>query len=989
VGATILRVESIGYRSTEQNVTIAVDQPATVNFELQASAVGLDEIVVTGTAGRTTKRALGNSISTVKAAELTEIAPITNVQNLLQGRTPGVMMMNSAGVVGGSSRIRIRGSSSISANNEPVVYVDGIRVQSGTYAPQGDAGQGVSLLESFNPNDIESIEVIKGPAASTLYGAEAANGVIQIITKKGKGSEGLQWSASMDWASTEWAAEKFTNYWICEDIHIDNPTGFPGCQIFNKSMPRDQRILKDRPLDPKFRSAAVKALYEQNALAAERAGNPELAQRWRTQDYPCLFPQQAPCDPNPLRTGYLRNMNLSVRGGGDSFNFYVSGENSDETGSFYNNFNNRKGGRANFGVVASEKANFAVNLGYVITDQMTPQSDNSSNSILRNSFRGQAGGPASQYLPGFRNFSPEFSNKSNTRIELERMTMGLTGNYNPWNWFTNRLTVGMDRSDRTLSSSNQIDQTGLQPFGATSATGSISLNYNLVHLYTVDYVGTVSNDLTGNLNSALSGGMQLTKRRSESEGISGNGLVANSLNLVSSAANRDASQSFSEQTSLGFFVEEKVGFKERLFGTVAVRVDDNSAFGEDFSLVVYPKASVSYVISEEDFFNVGWVDELKLRAAWGQAGNSPAPFSADRTYSTGRAIIGDAVVNTLSPSDYGNPNLKAETGQEIEAGFDASTLKGRLDLNFSYYFKQTKDALLSVADPPSSGWSGNHLVNVGEVRNHGIDASIDAAVVQLRNFQWDALFSIGTNSNKLVTFGKDAQGNPALIEDRFGQFLSVQRHREGFPLGGYWATDVERDASGKVILNAAGQATPVSCVWDVDDPSLCKEEYLGPSLPTRSIGMTNTFRVFNNLQLLVFADYQGGHWQWCAICSVRTRLDRNSPEINDPNITAEERGRLLSLQTKEYIYRADFIKLREVSATYSIPQRFVGKAGFKRAALTLSGRNLAIWTKYKGNSDPEVAFNSNAANGSAAFTTTDYAAIPMHRRLMLSMNFNF
>jgi TonB-dependent SusC/RagA subfamily outer membrane receptor len=233
-GQVTVRVESIGYRSVVQRTNVAAGQTAVVNFELTQSAIGLDEIVVTGTAGRTTKRAIGNSVGSIKASEITEAAPISNVQQLLQGRTPGVTLFASSGVVGGSSRIRIRGASSLNAGNEPVVFIDGVRVQSGTASTEGNTAQGISLLESINPNDIESIEVIKGPAAATLYGAEAATGVIQIITKKGRPSEGLTWQANFEYGQVDWSVDRISTYWLCTDSQIDNPTSYPGCQVFDK-----------------------------------------------------------------------------------------------------------------------------------------------------------------------------------------------------------------------------------------------------------------------------------------------------------------------------------------------------------------------------------------------------------------------------------------------------------------------------------------------------------------------------------------------------------------------------------------------------------------------------------------------------------------------------------------------------------------------------------------------------------------------------------
>jgi outer membrane receptor protein involved in Fe transport len=516
-----------------------------------------------------------------------------------------------------------------------------------------------------------------------------------------------------------------------------------------------------------------------------------------------------------------------------------------------------------------------------------------------------------------------------------------------------------------------------------------------VWLWTADVGSTLSFDVNDDWTSASSVGMQLTKRTAEGYDVDGWGFVANSLNLIGDASIRDASQSYSEQTSLGFYVQEQVGYQNRLFLTGAVRVDDNSAFGRDFSLVAYPKASVSWVISEESFFELPWVDDLKLRAAWGRAGNSPAPFSADRTYEAGVAVIGDQAVNMIAPEDYGNPDLKAETGDEIELGFDASLLSGRVGLDFTFYNKTTKDALLSVDDPPSSGWTGTHLVNIGEINNKGIELAVNASPVVRENVRWDVIASFSTAHNKLISFGTDAQGNPIMHEDRFGPFIATQRHREGYPLGGYWSIDVQRDANGLPILNANGVALLEECVsWAPDQRANCEEEFVGAPFPTRLLGLTNTLQLFDNLQLYAFLDYQGGHYQWCAICSVRTRSDRNSKEINDPRLDPShpeydtwgryERGLLLSQQTKRYIMPADFMKLRELSATYTLPSTWVERVGVSQASVTVAGRNLWMWTKYEGTADPEVAFT-----GTSNFETADYGSIPMQRRWSVSFNLNF
>lgn len=970
-GEQVIRVESIGFRTSEQTVVVVANESVEVSFGLVQSAIGLDGIVVTGTAGRTTLRALGNSVTQVNAAELTEVAPVTNVQQLLQGRAAGVTLLPSSGVVGGSSRIRVRGIGSLSAGNEPVVFIDGVRAYSGTSETQSNTAQGINRLETLNPNDIESVEIIKGPAAATLYGAEAAGGVIQIITKRGRAADGLQWNAGVEYGTIEWRRDDWpVTYWLCTDENIASPAAFPGCAQFSTSQPLSERRLIDHPFDMSRRSSAV---YQQLA-----------ARGLSTTDWECLYPQQEPCQPAPIRTGQLVSQNLSVRGGGEAYNFFLSLERQNEDGTFYNNINNRRSARANFGFLPSPRANFNVAVGYAQLQQRIPESDNSSNSILRNSYRGQAGGPNGQYLPGYRNMHPEFSNKFDRLQDIERLTMSLTTNYDPTSWWQNRLTVGLDRSERSNETFNQIDQTGLAPFGAIAALGRMQFNMPTTYFWTVDYSGTLTANLTRDVASAFSGGMQYVKSRTDTYGLDGQGLVANKLNLISSAAQTFSSQNFSEQISLGFYLQEQLSWADRVFGTVAVRIDDNSAFGSEFSVVVYPKASLSWVISEESFFNLAGVDELKLRGAWGQAGNAPSPFSADRTYSAARVIVNDESTNRLQTQAYGNPNLKAETGSEVELGFDASFLNGRLTADMTYFNKRTLDALISVNAPPSSGWTGSYLTNIGEISNTGLEVTLDAQLVERSRLRWGSTLALSTVNNKLVSFGRDAEGNPARDEVVMGPFIATQRHREGYPLGGFWSQDVQRDAQGNVVLNASGAAIVPTCTWPAQSADDCSEKYLGPMLPKYQLGFTNRLTLFNDFTLYGFLDYQGGHYKWCALCSVRTRLDLNSEEITNPDLDPVERARLMSLQTVDYITKSDFVKLRELSLTWAMPTELTGRFGFSRASITASGRNLWMWTAYGGGGDPEVTFTSTND-----FESADYASIPMLRRLLLSMNLSF
>jgi TonB-dependent starch-binding outer membrane protein SusC len=932
-GNYTIRAVRIGYGRVETPVTVPAGQEIVTDFAISPAAIELEQVIVTGTPGGVEKTKLGNSVSSIDGAKLADAMPTGNVLDMLTGRVPGLTLISNSGQAGAASNVRVRGAGSLGASYAPVYYIDGVRFESKTQEGFGTGNatvQGTSPFDFINPNDIESIEFVKGPAASTLYGADAAGGVLQIITKKGRrGAGGIQWSLGMESGETDWARYITVpnNYWLCQPAHIRQPSVYPGCAGMDSTAPAADRLLVDNPLRE---------------------------------------------DPLALRTGGTQKLDLSARGGSELFNYYLSFDRRNEDGVFYNNFDTRTGGRANIQFTPSPNADVTLTLGYARTHNRMPLQDNSSNGMLRNALRGRAGATKDPWKRGWRGFSPELINGYDNQTRSERLTMGITAQYQPWPWFRNRITLGLDKQDRKAAEFFAIDSTGKAPWGGTQATGVINEYLPITHTWTVDYAGTASLALNPELHSDFSGGMQLNMRERSSTQAIGEGLVTDSLNLVSGAAVTRADEAFSKQTSLGFYLQEQLGWRERLFGTVAIRIDDNSAFGSNFSLVAYPKASLSYLISQERFFRVPAVDQLKLRFAWGKAGNAPAPFSAERTQTVARTTLVDASVGQLTPSSYGNEDVRAETGAEFETGFDASLLGGRAGVEFTYYNRHTKDALIFVPDPPSSGYGSRHLENIGEISNVGIELQLNGTPLRTPRFSWEATLTLSANRNRLVSFG--AKFN----EIAFGEFATVQKHVEGYPLGGYWAVDVVRDASGQPILNSAG----------VDSVDLSKDFYVGPSAPTREASLTNSFTIFGNLQLYTHLDYKGDWYMWCALCSIRNRIDQNTWEVNNPDADPAEVRLLKSLQTARWIMPADFVKLREVSLSYTLPTSWARSFRAQRATVTLAGRNLWRWTRYKGTGDPEVNFSSRTNQGDV-FTRTDYAAVPPMRYLSASVHLTF
>lgn len=928
-----VRAQLLGYGSQALTATLTAGQTTRLDFALSQSAIELDAVVVTGTAGGTQRRAVGNSVSSVDASRVTEAAPIRSTAELLQGRSPGLTLMQPSGTPGTSTNIRIRGAGSLSAGTSPVFYVDGVRMTAGSQGGWSVSGQSTSALDAINPEDIESIEVIKGPAAATLYGADAAGGVVQIITKKGRrGDQPIQWNAKIETGQSEWGSDFPEQWTLCSPARIrqasayastgDYPVGsYPGCVGVDSLAPANERLISSSMLRD---------------------------------------------DPRALRTGDIRSYSLSARGGGETFSFYFSGDRDEEEGIFHNSDFGRTTGRANFNVYPSQTLDVGVSASFTRSNTRLPNNDNSSWGMLRNILRSPAGRQGT-YEIGYLGLAPEQINAYDNRTRAERVILGTNVNYRPFSWFRHRLNAGIDMNERLATLFFPIDRGNPPAYGSTNARGFIGQYAPNTRNYTVDYAGTIAIPVNEELTTETAFGMQLNAYRFEALEATGTGLISNEVRLVGNAEERDSDESFSEQNSLGFFVQEQIGWRDRLFLTGALRFDDNSAFGSQFDRVVYPKAQASWVVSEEPFFNFAAIDQLRLRAAWGKAGNSPNPFEADRTWGTSQVVLEDGtVVGGLSANDYGNEELRAETGEELELGFDASFLQDRLGLEFTYYNQYTKDALLSVPVAPSSGFTGSQLQNVGEIRNSGIELSLSGMPVVLPNFTWDARAGFSTNSNELVTFG-GARDEPIPVGYR-----GSQQHAEGYAVGGYWANPIARDENGDIILAPQGWA-------DMEEEKV----YVGPSVPTREASLTNTFTIFGDFSLYTFLDYKGGHYLF-NMGGQTADWGNVSYNVVNPDVDPEEWAIRMSDSNLMYIEPADFVKLREVSLTYNVPESIASRLGSAgRLSVSLAGRNLATWTDYSG-LDPEVNIQ-----GDHPFIRADYMSVPPTRRWVATVNVGF
>jgi TonB-linked SusC/RagA family outer membrane protein len=948
-GSHSVRAQMIGYATAEQAVEVASGEAARVDFQLSQSAIALDAVVVTGTPGATQKRAIGNAVESIAAAQVVDKAPIASVAQVLQGRSAGMTLIQSSGAVGTATNIRIRGAGSLNAGTQPIFVIDGVRMSGGGQGGFSVSGQRTSALDAINPEDIESIEIIKGPAAATLYGADAAAGVVQIITKKGKvGQQKVEWGFKTEYGQNEWATDISDRYTYCDAARNNGagtkgkagyvpapnsgePGSFPACAGMDPNAPAEQRII---------------------------AGN-------NLRD-----------DPDALRTGVTRGYTLSARGGGDNYSFYLSGDKDDNEGIFRNNYFQRLAGRGNLFFQATDQLDFTLGVSYAQTETRLPNNDNSSWGMLRNTYRAQPG-RLYNYAVGYANMNPAIINGYNNITRAERNVLSLQTKYQPTTWFRNSLTVGMDWNQRNATLFFARDTTGKEPYGATNATGYISQYTPATHTWTVDYSGTISRDINSELTSNTSFGTQFTHYQFRSLQGTGEGLTADKLNLVSAGAVTRAGESFNEDKSLGVFVQQQLGWRDRAFVTGTLRLDDNSTFGADYSGAVYPNIQGSWVISEEPFFNVAGVDMLKLRAAWGMAGKAPAAYQADRTYAASSAVLAD---NTIAPAftadTYGNPLLKSEEVVEFETGFEAALLDGRAGIDLTFYNKTTNDAMMSVPVAPSSGFGidggdavRSILTNVGSINNRGLEVGLNATPVATQALTWDSRVNFSVNRNRLTSWGGTREDSEYMAVG----YRAAQRHALNMPLGGFYGTTVSYNADGTPKRNAAGALV-------VNEDTV----FAGSSIPTRELGFSNTFTVLGNLSLYSFLEYKGGHYQFnmTEMTAHQDRLTRI--QVYQANDAEKLEAEILrSGATLPFMSKADNVRLRELSLTYNVPTHLTRQFGTERLSVSLAGRNLGLWTKYDG-PDPEVNIE-----GDATFTRADYMSVPATRQWVATVNVSF
>ncbi len=935
-GRVQLTVLRLGYRAMSDTVQVAAGQATAKDFALTATLTTLSDVVVTGTVGNQERRAQSATVSSVSATDIKATAAISNVNELLQSRVAGMSVNSASGTAGGARTVRIRGPASISLSNQPLVFIDGVRVVE-TSSGMGIGGQTTDRLNDLNPDDIESIEVVKGPAAATLYGADASTGVIQIITKRGRlGANNFQQTVRAD-------------YGLVDD-NFTPPDNYGNCTA---------ALVAPTSVNPLCRGKEVGTLVKDNPL--ERTG--------------------------AFRQGSDVLLGWSGRGGGQNYGYFVSLNADRNVGVLPNNEFRRYSFRTNFNFIPTPKLTVEAGIQSLQSEATLPDNDNNIFGYLGGGLLGSPltrrddGRPGQDGWFGFARQVDAIAAIQN-ELTTRRNILSATGTYLPATWFKNRLTVGADLLGD--ESTRFFPKNDIGQYSGPLNTGSnTQVRFN-AQRYTIDYVGELSRRFLQDdaLALNLSLGSQVIVSRADSLAASGVGFTTNSSPVIGSASTTSANQQFNETRQIGYLAQLQAGWRDRLYLQVGARLDDFSAFGENTDAIFLPKVGGSWVMSEESWFEpfTGVVNSLRLRAAYGTTGRAPTAGASLTTLNPAPSAVeaGQAIVIEPGavPFNPGNADLKPEKGTEFEGGADVTVLNDRLQFEVTWFDKRTKDVLLLRPLPPSLGFQANAFVNIGEVRNKGLELAVNAAMLRRRNLEWDTRLAMNTLDTKVVSLGDVAP------------FGTTNRFMTGEQPGVFVSKRIRSINEETGVVTVADTLEPVGNLWPTLEASLSSTLTLFRNI--RLTGLVDTkqdFVLFNNADFFRETQVVRSNRRLDpSVLSARERLRRyGNPNAGQPAFVQENGAPTTVDEVREaYMQPGDFIRLRELGVSYNLPRRVIARlGGVSAASIGFAMQNVALWTDYEG-PDPEV-ITSPGAN----FNRTDFLTLPNPKRSVLRINLTF
>ncbi len=938
-----LKVTMLGYQAIVKEIQTGTTN-TNLNLVMREDSKQLEDVVVVGY-GTKTKREVTGSISRISAKELNDL-PVQSFESAMQAKLPGVQVTTGSGMAGSASKVNIRGISSISAGGDPLYVVDGIPITQDYFLLSNNGAMNQNPLAAINPDDIESIDVLKDAAANAIYGSRGSNGVILITTKKAKKGFEISYSGS---------------------VGTSQPTALP-------NMLNSQQYLQ---------------LYQE---AYENDGGVGLAPLPGGISWDDARNTNTNWVDLMTHTGIKNSHNVSVSKGTNKYSILGNVSYSNNESYLVGNSYDRTSVRLNGDYRFNDKLKLNLNTSF----------SRGVNNRVNAAWSGGLGSAMSTALPIYPVYNPDgtlWRGGDNPMIALQ---------HKKWQTAENRTINGAQLEYRlndqlTFNLNGNLDYMSIyddvyqeKEFDNAQHAGYASRGITTVKNYNYFFQTTYDVKLNIKHKLKLMGGYEYQRSKTNSKNF-------NATNMSDGFYNPDAkiedsllySYNFNrnpvnEWKFNSFFARTTYSFKNKLFTEATFRFDGSSRFGKNYAVGFFPAFSASYLLTEEGFMaNIPAISMLKVRASIGKSGNANIPERA-RFFTAATSNVGYNGLPYVFPDQFGNDDLRWESSWMKNFGIDVGLLNDRITFTTEYYVRNTKDVLMNLTPPASTGIS-NYYANVGEILNRGIEFSITSRNID-KELKWTTTFNIANNYNEVVSTG-------LYSSDAVGGGTNDTRVQVGSPVGTNYLvrfSHIESATGRPVYLDVNGNET---YTWDPINRVVA-----GDVLPEAIGGLTNSFQYKNWDFSFLFNFVLGGDiyessakrqlgvvTNWNMRTDLFDRWQQPGDNAAFPRLTLDTKtygSGTPWINTTMWLHDGTFARLRNVTVAYRVPKAYLSKLRIASARISFIGTNLLTFTKYPG-LDPEIARDFENATDRNMSPNITYLTPPQEKTYSMQLSITF
>lgn len=1011
----VLVISYVGFQDKE--VVVSGNTP--LNVSMVKGDKSMDDVVVIGY-GTQKRQNVTAAVATMDTKSIQE-KPITRIDQAMIGQMPGVQIRQQTGMPGAGFSILVRGAGSITAGSEPLYVIDGFPLDVNSENTAGGFSNG-NPLNNLNPDDIESIQVLKDAAAGAIYGSRAANGVVLITTKRGQvGRTRLYVNAN---AGISQVARKLdvlnANDWINMAEELENYNWVNSAtsgRTADQSIAQRQAILKLAP----------------NVYNTKYMADP----RWSMPGHPGL--EYVNWQDSAFRTAPFQNYEVSASGGSETVRYFVSGSYLNQAGALLATGYTNYSARANVEINAAKRFKLGFNLAPTYSVTQSPTAEGKDNQLMHlynmvpivedSAGMNSGAGKNSTYGWASSSVSPiAFLKNSINTLKTTRNLATVYADLQLLDGLTARSTFNYDQMNQNVKNyvsddvagnvADRLNSPGKDASG--SYTGFTKQNY--VNENTLNFNKTIHDDHTINVVAGVSYSyVHLETFQIKTAGGFANDYSNTLSNAIPSTAGVTTSGTTTESnnTLFSWYSRVQYNYQGKYLFSASIRQDGSSRFGADNKYGTFPSLSAGWRVSQEKFMNnVAFINDLKLRFSWGKSGNnnigdysavatqisgqtsSSAPLYGNYSFGGNNAVAATGQV----PNGIPNPHLQWETADTYDAGFDATIWKNRINIIFDAYQKKNTNLLLTVPVPAASG-ATSYLENVGAVQNRGIELGVGVTFIRTADFTWSANGNIAFNQNKVLSLGN--LGTVVNIPNAFGQGNPPFLLEKGLPMYTFFVTkhqgiltqdDINNPKVAKLPKQTVGDEKYVDANGDGVIDANDRVAYGHPT-PDYTYGVTNNLRYKSfDLSIQVYGQHGGSIMSYIGRALDnptngtfttdgvwRHRWTASNPNPNAPRGKIGF-GYVIPATTSDWVYSTDFFRIQNVTLGYNL--KHIVKTGvISSARIYASMLNWFGWDKYKGGVNPE-AQNTNLTTGSYPLPG-DYGAAPLNRSLILGVNVGF